>query len=152
MSWYVYLCACLLRSWSNHLNLEIMTSPWSLEEDMFIIEVGVAYTSIVVLLSSTCLSSQNHRVKGLKWEAIADLLPGRTENAIKNRWNSTLVHLLQRQEMAAQSRLAVLEAGFAVNSATNSRSTGAAAHYEGRYVNESVFLEINMANDIDCIS
>ena len=51
----------LLRSWSNHLNLEIMTSPWSLEEDMFIIEVGVAYTSIVVLLSSTCLSSESSR-------------------------------------------------------------------------------------------
>ena len=51
--------------------------------------------------------SQQHHLKGPKWRAIADLLPGRTDNAIKNRWNSSLVRLLQRQESAAQSRLAL---------------------------------------------
>jgi hypothetical protein len=70
--------------WHNHLNPAVSKAPWTLEEELLIVQELELY--------------------GNRWADIARLLPGRTDNAVKNHYYST-IRRKTRQIRKAQRRL-----------------------------------------------
>jgi hypothetical protein len=62
--------------WINHLSPVVQREPWNDAEDAVLAELHARF--------------------GNQWTKIAALLPGRTDNCVKNRWNSTLKRKLER--------------------------------------------------------
>jgi hypothetical protein len=67
--------------WFNHLDPSIKKTPWTHEEDALLVNAQAEL--------------------GNRWIDIAKLLPGRTENSIKNRWNSAMRRNFQKNNPAS---------------------------------------------------
>ncbi|KAF1890104.1 hypothetical protein Lal_00025437 [Lupinus albus] len=76
--------SCRLR-WTNYLRPDIKRGPFTLEEEKLVIQL--------------------HGILGNRWAAISSQLPGRTDNEIKNLWNTHLKKRLIRMGLDPQTHL-----------------------------------------------
>ncbi|CAO2163172.1 unnamed protein product [Urochloa humidicola] len=102
--------SCRLR-WCQHLAPELDSRPFTPEEDARIVE--------------------QQRVHGNKWATIARYLHGRSDNAVKNRWNSALRKMMQQggggDLTAAAADAATAQEDDAADATDEEQSTAAAA-------------------------
>ncbi|XP_061373583.1 transcription factor MYB17 isoform X2 [Gastrolobium bilobum] len=101
--------SCRLR-WTNYLRPDIKRGPFTLEEEKLVIQL--------------------HGMLGNRWAAIASQLPGRTDNEIKNLWNTHLKKRLICMGLDPQTHEPVSSSHYPIDKAHASISTRHMAQWE----------------------
>eukprot|EP00613_Pedinella_sp_CCMP2098_P023851 CAMPEP_0171715034 /NCGR_PEP_ID=MMETSP0991-20121206/18641_1 /TAXON_ID=483369 /ORGANISM="non described non described, Strain CCMP2098" /LENGTH=401 /DNA_ID=CAMNT_0012305871 /DNA_START=191 /DNA_END=1397 /DNA_ORIENTATION=- len=90
--------------WQNHLDPALSKDPWGEDEDQLLVSLQACMVRFLFLIGDLVCSVELlvslQACMGNKWSEIARAFAGRSENSVKNRWNSK-----QRKQLAAERKL-----------------------------------------------
>ncbi|KAL2518307.1 myb domain protein [Abeliophyllum distichum] len=97
--------SCRLR-WTNYLRPDIKRGNFSPDEEQFIIDLHSLHGNRVINKDTTC---------AYRWSTIASHLPGRTDNEIKNFWNTNLRKKLLRSGIDPKTHQPITDLNHLLN-------------------------------------
>ncbi|XP_015898289.3 transcription factor MYB3R-1 isoform X2 [Ziziphus jujuba] len=113
--------------WHNHLNPAINKEPWTQEEELTLIRA--------------------HQTYGNKWAELTKFLPGRTDNAIKNHWNSSVK---KKVDTYLASGLLAQFQGLPEVRNQNSSSMGMRQGHADELIEENIIECSQRSNAVNC--
>ncbi|CAJ2671209.1 unnamed protein product [Trifolium pratense] len=117
--------SCRLR-WTNYLRPDIKRGPFTSEEEKLVIQL--------------------HAILGNRWAAIASQLPGRTDNEIKNFWNTHLKKRLKSMGINPETHEPVASSSYPNHKSHASISTRHMAQWESARLEAEARLSIESSS------